>query len=564
VHLYEPHAPYSPPEPFRGRFSDPYDGEVATADDAVGRLLEDLRERSLYDDAVVVLLSDHGEGLGDHGESKHGIFLYRTTLHVPLLVKLPSAKRAGEVVSNPVQLVDVPNTLLAAVGLDVDPDLDGIDVLAGAPAGRGAYAETFYPRLHFGWRDLRAWTESRWSLVDGPAAELFDLSADPGQDRNLLSESRREAARMRSEIAKLDSPLAGPEATDAETARKLAALGYLTGSAEATGDLPDPRTQRDLLADLEAGTDAYLAGDDERALELLGRVVDRNPRMRDVWSFIARIDDRRGRPERALAAWDRLLDLSGGDPDVALLVAERHLAQGHVERAHALAAIAADSEPEKAEELFAEIDLAEGRVAAANARLERVLAAGVASESTRRRLGLKALADGDPKRALEVLSPLEQGGGPESWILLALALAGTGSGQEGVEMLARARSASSSDATFFENLGVAMLSTGRLDRAAAALEECVQRAPRAATAWNALGVARAGTGKTEAAIEAWRQAVAIDPTLLDAWFNLGLTAADAGSPPTARRALTEFLARAPDSERFADDRKRAKEILASL
>lgn len=564
LHLYEPHAPYVPPEPYRSRLPDPYDGEVATADAVVGGLLADLRARDLYDGALIALVSDHGEGLGDHGESKHGIFLYRSTLHVPMLIKLPAGRRAGEAVAAPVELVDLPNTLLTAVGLDPDPRLDGIDALGRVPVERGIYAETFYPRLHFGWSDLRAWTEARWSLVDGPAAELFDLAADPGQEQNRIETERRQATRMRAEIAERDAPLAAPAATDAETARKLAALGYLTGSADPGGRLPDPRTERDLLRDLESGADAYFAGDDERALELLGRVVERNAGMRDVWGILARILDRQGRPREALAAWDRLLELSHGDPDVALLVGERHLAQGDVARARALAEIAAAQHPEKADELFAEIDLAEGREAEADARLERVLAAGDASEVTRRRLGLKALAAGNAARALEILSPLEAEGGPESWILLALARAETGSGQEGVELLARARAAAPSEAAFFENLGVAMLRMGRLDRAAAALEECVRRAPETASAWNALGVARSGLGQADGAIDAWRRAVAADRNLLDAWFNLGLTAAERGDRALARRALQTFLARAPEEDRFAPDRERARRALAAL
>lgn len=564
LHLYEPHAPYDPPEPFRSRFADPYDGEVATADEVVGRLLDDLRARGLYQDAIVALVSDHGEGLGDHGESKHGIFLYRATLRVPVLVKLPAARRAGEVIASPVELVDLPNTLLVAAGLDRDETLDGLDALGRLPADRGTYAETFYPRLHFGWSDLHAWTESRWSLVDGPAAELFDLAADPGQRENLLATERREAARLRGEISRRDVPLAAPDSSDAEAARKLAALGYLTGTVDAGDRLPDPRTQRDLLADLESGTDAYFAGDDERALELLGRVVERNPGMRDVWGILARVLDRMGRPREALRAWDRLLELSGGAPDAALLVGERHLAVGDVARARALAEIAASAEPEKADELFAEVALAEGRDAEADALLERVLAAGVASEPTRRRLGLKALAAGDPARALEILSPLEADGGPDSWILLALARAETGAGEAGVELLARARAAAPSEAEFFENLGVAMLRMGRLDRAAAALEECVRREPRAASAWNALGVARAGLGRADGAIDAWRHAVDSDPSLLDAWFNLGLTAASQGDQALARQALRTFLAQTPEEERFAADRERARRALASL
>ncbi len=571
VHLYEPHAPYAPPEPFRSRYpGHPYDGEIATADAAVGTLLDDLRKRGLYDRAVVALVSDHGEGLGEHGESKHGVFLYRTTLHVPMLIKLSGARRAGTEVDSPAGLVDLVPTLLAAAGLDVPKGLDGVDLLGGAgatgqPADRGLYAETFYPRLHFGWSDLRAWTERRWSLVDGPTPELFDLAADPGQTRDVLAQERREAARMRAEIARRDAPLAPPSAVDSATAAKLASLGYLTGTVAAGGDrLPDPRSQRDLLAALETGADAYFAGDDPQALELLRKVLARNPDMRDVWSMVARSLDRQGRTAEALAAWDRLLDLSEGDAGMALLVGERHLAAGDVERARGLAEAAAAVEPERAEELLAEVDFAQGKDAAGQAKLERAVATGHASETARRRLALDALSSGEPERAVELLEPTEKAGEPESWILLALALSDAGRQQEGVDWLEKARRASRPEASFFENLGVALLTLGRDDKARTALEQAVKLDPGAATAWNTLGVACARAGDARGAIDAWRHAVGADPSLVDAWFNLGLTAAHAGDRDLARRALARFLDLAPAGGPRAGDRERAEQALAGL
>lgn len=116
LHLYEPHAPYEPPEPFKSRYPDPYDGEIATSDAIVGRFLDFLKRKGLYDGALIVFLSDHGEALGEHGESEHGVFLYREVLQVPLLVKLPGGRNRGQSVATPVPLSDV----LATIGKAVD------------------------------------------------------------------------------------------------------------------------------------------------------------------------------------------------------------------------------------------------------------------------------------------------------------------------------------------------------------------------------------------------------------------------------------------------------------
>src|SRR5262249_36110144 len=180
LHLYEPHSPYEPPEPFRSRYAaHPYDGEIAAADAIVGDFVGQLRRRGLYDRAIVILLSDHGEGLGQHGENEHGIFLYREALHVPLLVKLPASARAGETVREPVSLVDLVPTLARALGFPPPPGADGRRLLERSlDASRRLYAETFYPRIHLGWSPLRSVWDGRYDFIDSPKPELYDVATD--------------------------------------------------------------------------------------------------------------------------------------------------------------------------------------------------------------------------------------------------------------------------------------------------------------------------------------------------------------------------------------------------
>ncbi len=567
VHLYEPHAPYQPPEPFRSRYADPYLGEIATADAAVGRLLDGLRAAGLYPRAVVALVSDHGEGLGDHGEIQHGVFLYRSTLHVPLILKLPSAAGAGDRRPEPVGLVDLAPTLLALAGVEPGGDGDGVDLLAGAGSpDRMLFAETFYPRLHFGWSELESAADGRWSLIEGPRPELFDLEADPGETRDVLAANRRERARLAREIENRRRPLAAPAAADAEVAARLASLGYLAAAAgPASGPLPDPRTQRPLLAALESGLDAFWNGRDAEAVERLRAVLAANDRMRDVWSYLARALDRLGRSAEALTAWDRVLELSSGEAQTLLFVGEKHLAAGDAARARGLAQLAAKSEPTKAEELLAQIDVAEGQPAAAAARLGRAAASGEATETSLQRVALDALAGGDPRRAEELLAPREAAGTPETLILLALARSELGRETEGVALLERARRGSARQSGFYESLGIALLRLERFERAGTAFEEAVRREPGLATAWNALGIARARSDQPPArALEAWQRAVALDARLADAWFNLGLGALATGDRVAARAALERYLALVPASGPAAADRARAEAALASL
>ena len=184
LHLYEPHSPYDPPAAFAARAKTPYDGEIAAADSIVGDLFAELRKLERWDDSIVVLLSDHGEGLGEHGEDEHGVLLYREAIQVPLLLKLPKAELAGSTVDPAVSLVDVAPTLGDLLDLPRPASWGRPSLLAGvsdqnvsALTANTAYSETFYPRLHFGWSDLAAAVDGRFHLIIGPHPELYDLAA---------------------------------------------------------------------------------------------------------------------------------------------------------------------------------------------------------------------------------------------------------------------------------------------------------------------------------------------------------------------------------------------------
>ncbi len=231
-HVYEPHAPYDPPEPFKSRHALPYDGEVAASDAVVGGLLDELRRLGVYDRSIVIVLSDHGEGLGEHGEDEHGILLYRWALHVPLLLKLPGAEKAGTTVREPTGLVDVLPTVAELVGLPAPKDLAGRSVFAKG-GERRLYAETYYPRLHLGWSELRALVDDRWQYVEGQKRELYDLGADPRQLTDVLAGNGELGRSRQKELAGLPR------------AARAARRGQRGGTREARGPRLPGRGRRD-------------------------------------------------------------------------------------------------------------------------------------------------------------------------------------------------------------------------------------------------------------------------------------------------------------------------------
>ena len=566
LHLYEPHAPYDPPEPFKTRYAArPYDGEIATADDLVGKLIAALRSKGLYDRAVIALVSDHGEGLGEHDELFHGIFLYRSTLHVPLLLKLPGEQRAGESVERPVGLVDVLPTLVGLAGLPLPGDLDGTSLLdPRPPEDRHLYSETYYTRLHYGWSELLGLTGARWSFIQAPTPELYDLAADPGQTHNVLENERRIYSQRRDELASLIKPLQPPAAVDAEAAAKLAALGYVSGGGtRLTGELPDPKTQRTAVHQIELAVNAFSEGKFDDAVPLFRQLVDANPKMTDMWAFLARSLHRAGREEESLAAWQKTLELSAGDPWTALAVANSFVTLHRYKEAREHANLALTALPGPTNELLIGIDLAEGNQADAVARMERAVADGSASESLRRQLALRRLQQGEPEKAIELLQPLAAKGEAPTLTLLGLALADLDRAAEALPLVERAVQSQPDLPKAHEALGTVLLHLGRDADARAELERAVALDPKLAEAWNTLGVARYRVGLAPGAIEAWQRAAALDPTEYDALFNLGLAAAEAGRRDLARDALQRFVRTAP-REHFAPDLEKARRLLTQL
>ncbi len=251
THLYDPHLPYDPPEPFRSRYFDPYIGEIAFADSQIGRLIDALDRHQLLDRTIVIVAGDHGESLGEHGERDHGIFVYESVLRVPLIIRVPGF--APLRIGTPVRLVDVMPTVLDMLDLPA-PSMDGVSLVDLMNGSRrrldlDVFAESRYPE-RFGWSPLRALRDGRFKLIDAPRPELYDLERDPFEERNIFDERRPLADAMMRRLEALDpgrSVTPDPEKTVVPAALRedLAALGYVTPAPMRVSrnrtSLPDPK-----------------------------------------------------------------------------------------------------------------------------------------------------------------------------------------------------------------------------------------------------------------------------------------------------------------------------------
>lgn len=255
VHLYDPHDPYTPPEPYRTRYeSEPYDGEIAYTDSIVGQLLSELRKRGLFDSSLIAIMADHGEAFGEHGERHHGIFLYDETIHVPLLFKFPR-QNTGTQVGTKVGLVDVAPTILQAAHLPIPGVMQGQVLLPSTASAevpgrqshsdlqRAVYSESGYGHLSFGWSVLKAWRGGNYLYIDAPERELYDQAIDLQTTHNLAPDSKAVVETMAAQMAEFRRRTIA-ESTDkmpltAEQTENLHALGYMGSAAAVSGDSKD-------------------------------------------------------------------------------------------------------------------------------------------------------------------------------------------------------------------------------------------------------------------------------------------------------------------------------------
>ncbi|MBW3564417.1 MAG: sulfatase-like hydrolase/transferase [Acidobacteria bacterium] len=379
LHLYDPHTPYDPPAPFDERFDDPYDGEIAYTDTVLGEFFDFLRERGLYESSLIIVASDHGEGLGDHGEEEHGIFLYRESIQVPLMIRYPGGRGAGTRVETPVMLSDLFPTVLDSVGLGHrigEVTGESIEAVTGKPP-RKIYSESFYPRLHYGWSDLHSLTDGTTHFIEAPRPELYDLASDPGETENVLEERRRTFFEFRDAIAPFIREAEAPEEVDPETAAQLAALGYLAGGSAASGDedLPDPKDGIGTLARVTRAFQTFRNGDLTLALSQVEEELAENRRVLDLWDLRMRILARLGRLDEAIEAGREALRLSPTSTHRAIAVAAIALRANRLDDAVSHAKLAANAEPAPANDIFARVALARGELDEAEAFARKSIAA---------------------------------------------------------------------------------------------------------------------------------------------------------------------------------------------
>ena len=500
VHVFDPHAPYAPPAPFdRDYATRPYAGEVAAVDRALAPLVEQLRGLSRA--TTVVLTSDHGEALGDHGETTHGLFAYEPTLRVPLIVSrvvprtTPAAGRSetGAAIDTPAQHVDIMPTVLDLLGAESrDGAAPGRSLRTAesraAAASRPSYFEAMSSMLQFGWAPLRGVVAGRDKYVDLPLPELYDLASDGGEQTNLFDRVPERARVLIARLNELQASLPGAQQReDPEVVARLRALGYVSGGAAR-------KTQ-------------YTDADDPKRLVALDRALHEAIAL-----------DEAGSAEGAMAKYREILAVR---PD--MMSAARHLAFDHWKRGESGAAIAA---------------------------LESAMRAGSPTPGAQVQLATYFSDTGQIAQAIALLEPLTVGPSADLDAIntLAIAYARSGRAADARRMFARGLAIDPGSSMIQENLGALALEEHDLSGARIAFERALASNPSSSQAIAGLAMVLFQSGDVRGALTQWRRAVDLDPANFDALYNLAVQSQKVLGDEVARPMLERFVATAPRAQ----------------
>lgn len=498
LHLYDPHSDYNPPEPFRTQYAGRlYDGEVAYVDSQLARLFAYLKRSAIYERTLIVLLSDHGESLGEHGEDEHGFFVYNSTLRVPMIFKLPARSPSLRVVPSPVGTVDVAPTILELVQIR-DPlsrQFQGsslVSMIRGKGAGaRPVYSETYYPRDSFGWSPLRSLTTRRHHFIEAPRPEIYDATSDPAETLNLIEQQRTVADALRNQLLDFErrytaksTPDKGPPLAP-ETLEKLKSLGYVAYSAplapSAVGGLADPKDRLKVFKSILRATDLASLGRVEESNVLLKSLASEEPNLYLIPFMLAENAAREHHWLEAEKEFTACLKLNPSFQQAIMGLARTFLAQGKAEQARPWLELAVHENPHN---FLAYHGL--GLVARAQRQSE------------------------DARRYFEKAVREKQNYAPSQ-----------------------------------QELGVALVELQRYSEALGPLTRAAELGSENAVLANHLGIAYANTGRLKDAIEAYQRALKMKSDLAPARLNLAFAYLKMGDRASATREFRTLCQQSP-------------------
>ncbi|MBN1222090.1 MAG: sulfatase-like hydrolase/transferase, partial [Candidatus Aminicenantes bacterium] len=508
VHFYDPHAPYTPPPPYDTKYADPYDGEVTYTDVYIGKLIDMLKEKDLLDKTLVILTSDHGEGLKEHAEVTHGIFLYDTTIHVPLVFRCPGIVPSGRIVEQQVRTVDLMPTVCDILDIRMPEGLQGISLLPvienDSVQGFESYAETYFPLLSNGWSPLKSIRTQRYKYIEAPVPELYDVVDDPEELTNIINKKPEKAKDLAARLKKFEEKYASEKTPSRsslsfEEREKLRSLGYTDFGGEGELDksgLPDPKAKIEVFNKIQQAYDHFWKGRMDRAQEILNEVTPLDPDNPGLRYLQARLYFANRRFDMALQESIRVFQSNSKHTDALLL------------------------------------------------------------------LGLCYLNLNRPEEAIKELEKIPQivPEDTESLSLISMAYRDMGDFHKSEESIQKAIAINGNDMKLRLQLAETLDLMNEDEKALAEYEYVLEKDPGNPRAHSSLGIFYMNRGDVEKGIQYMEESVQLSPTP-DVYYYLGFAYRKAGRNHEAIQSLKKFLELAPS---FEHERKKiVQEALAS-
>jgi arylsulfatase A-like enzyme/Flp pilus assembly protein TadD len=509
VHLFDPHVPYRPPDPYRERYRDhPYAGEVAYTDHALGSFLERLHSTRRLENTLLVATADHGESLGEHGEKTHGAFAYNSTLQVPLILWAKSHLKP-QVFSETVSHVDLVPTILELLGFPVPDSVQGNTLLPrlsgqGITDSRPIYFETLHPYLTQNLAPLTGIIDGEYKFIELPLPELYHIPRDPQEETNLFAGEEARAGHLRNTLEELVATMGAtagrdirPVSLDEETRKRLEALGYIASASPPSRKdftaADDPKNAIRLIEDQRAAMSLHASGESEEAISLLQNVIKEREDFTAAHINLASILFGTGRLPEAINVLEKA---AGNNPESAWVLGS---------------------------------------------------------------LGIYYCEAGELARAVRTLNrAIEKApNNADTLNSLGVAYAQMGKRDDALSLFERVLELDPSSAGTHNNIGAIFLREQDFPKAIDYFRRVIELAPGFWAAYDGLGTALAANGQLSEAVEAWKQLLELNPAIYDALYNIGVALVELGRDREALIYLEKFLREAPP-ERHAEDIQRLK------
>jgi len=520
LHYFDPHYPYQPPAPFDSLYRNPYIGEIAFLDSCIGRVVRKMDEKGLYQKTLVILTSDHGESLGEHGEMSHGLFLYGATTRVPLILRLPGTVSPGTRIDDCVSLADVLPTVCDLLGVESPRDVQGRSMtsILGGRAGDDVpiYLETRVPLENFGWSGITGVIHTGWKYYRVPHPEIYNMAEDPGETLNLSEDSTGIRTEMEALLLDLEKELSlefrekAQVELDSETREKLERLGYLWNPTPVSGGHIDPKLMVQIVNQMDQALLLVNTGEYAKAEGIFESVLEIDPDNITAHNHLGALLLIVGREDEALSHWRKVVDLNPQFAD-----ARRNLAKMLAGR-----------------KLYDE----------AVAHFEVLLGMNPEDVESMTQLGVIRVEKGDLEGALSVLESacrIDSASVParENLAVVLRKLGRVGEALGHLRWVVKHKH----DAPSSINLARAFHSLGRYEEAVEGFTRAIEIAPASFTAYNDLGTSLLELGRFDEAEVAFINAVTIRKNYAEPYFNLGNLYRRTGRPEEAGDSYRKFL-----------------------